>query len=74
MLRISVRELQVFATVARHMSFARAAEELHVSPPAVSMQVAALEATLEVPLFERAGGEFRSRPPASTSSCTRAAC
>ena len=50
-----MRELQVFATVARHMSFARAAEELHLSPPAVSMQVAGLEATLEVPLFERAG-------------------
>jgi Transcriptional regulator len=57
MLRLSFRELQVFATVARHMSFARAAEELHLSPPAVSMQVAGLEATLEVPLFERAGRE-----------------
>ena len=55
MLRLSFRELQVFAAVARHMSFARAAEELHLSPPAVSMQVAGLEATLEVPLFERAG-------------------
>ena len=55
MLRLSFRELQVFATVARHMSFARAAEELHLSPPAVSMQIAGLEATLEVPLFERAG-------------------
>ena len=55
MLHLSVRELQVFAAVARHMSFARAAEELHLSPPAVSMQIARLEATLEVPLFERAG-------------------
>jgi len=55
MLPVSLRQLQVFATVARHLSFARAAEELHLSPPAVSMQVADLEATLEVPLFERAG-------------------
>jgi DNA-binding transcriptional LysR family regulator len=55
MLHLSVRQLQVFATVARHMSFARAAEELHLSPPAVSMQVSDLEKTLDVPLFERTG-------------------
>jgi DNA-binding transcriptional LysR family regulator len=55
MLNVSIRQLQVFATVARHLSFARAAEELHRSPPAVSMQVADLEATLGVPVFERAG-------------------
>ncbi len=55
MLHVSIRQLQIFATVARHLSFARAAEELHLSPPAVSMQVSDLEATLEVPLFERAG-------------------
>ncbi len=55
MLHVSIRQIQVFAAVAHHLSFARAAEELHLSPPAVSMQVGDLEATLEVPLFERAG-------------------
>jgi DNA-binding transcriptional LysR family regulator len=55
MLHVSIRQLQVFAAVAHHLSFARAAEELHLSPPAVSMQVSDLEATLEVPLFERTG-------------------
>ena len=55
MLHVSIRQLQVFATVAGHLSFARAAEELHLSPPAVSMQVSDLESTLGVPLFERAG-------------------
>ena len=55
MLHVSIRQLQIFATVARHLSFARAAEELHLSPPAVSMQVSDLESTLEVPLFERSG-------------------
>jgi DNA-binding transcriptional LysR family regulator len=55
MLHVSIRQLHVFATVARHLSFARASEELHLSPPAVSMQVSDLEATLEVPLFDRAG-------------------
>jgi DNA-binding transcriptional LysR family regulator len=55
MLHVSVRQLQVFAAVARQLSFARAAEELHLSPPAVSMQVSELESVLGVPLFERAG-------------------
>ena len=55
MLHVSIRQLHVFATVARLLSFARAAEELHLSPPAVSMQVGDLEATVGVPLFERAG-------------------
>jgi len=54
-LNVSIRQLRVFVTVARHLSFARAAEELHLSPPAVSMQVSDLEATLDVPLFERTG-------------------
>jgi len=55
MLHTSIRQFQVFATVARHLSFARAAEELHLSPPAVSMQVSDLERTVGVPLFERVG-------------------
>jgi len=55
MLHVSVRQLRVFATVARRLSFARAAEELHLSPPAVSMQVSDLETALDVSLFERAG-------------------
>ena len=55
MLRVSIRQLRVFVTVARHLSFARAAEELHLSPPAVSMQVGELESAIEVPLFERSG-------------------
>jgi DNA-binding transcriptional LysR family regulator len=54
-LNVSFRQLRVFVTVARHLSFARAAEELHLSPPAVSMQVSDLEATVDVPLFERTG-------------------
>ena len=55
MLRLSVRQLEVFAAAARHLSFARAAETLHLSAPAISMQIADLEKTLGVPLFERTG-------------------
>jgi DNA-binding transcriptional LysR family regulator len=55
MLNVSIRQLRIFATVARHLSFARAAEELHLTPPAVSMQVRDLEAALSLPLFDRSG-------------------
>lgn len=55
----SVRQLQVFACVSKHNSFVRAAEELHLTPPAVSMQIKELEAHCEMPLFERAGRSVR---------------
>lgn len=49
------RQLRVFTEVARHLSFARAAESLHLSPPAVTMQIKELESQVGLPLFERAG-------------------
>jgi len=49
------RQLQVFASVARHASFSRAAEELHLTQPAVSMQVRALERAAGLALFEHVG-------------------
>jgi LysR family glycine cleavage system transcriptional activator len=45
--------LKAFEAAARHASFARAAEELGVTPAAVSHQVKALEAWLGAPLFVR---------------------
>ena len=45
--------LVVFETVARRLSFARAAEELHLTPSAVSHQIAKLEQFLGFLLFER---------------------
>lgn len=46
--------LRAFAAAARHLSLTRAAEELHVTPAAVSHQVKGLEAHLGVKLFRRA--------------------
>ncbi|MEO3430598.1 transcriptional regulator GcvA [Pelagibius sp. CAU 1746] len=45
--------LRAFEAGARHLSFTKAAEELHVTPAAVSHQVKALEEHLGYPLFKR---------------------
>ncbi|MBQ0930417.1 LysR family transcriptional regulator [Ideonella sp. 4Y16] len=52
---VTFRQLRVFTEVARHLSFVRAAEALHLTPPAVTMQVKELEAAIELPLFDRQG-------------------
>jgi LysR family glycine cleavage system transcriptional activator len=49
----SLPALRVFAAAGRHLSFTRAADELNVTPAAVSHQVRALEEQLGVSLFER---------------------
>ena len=41
--RATLRQLKVFEAVARRLSFSRAAEELHLTQPAVSLQVKQLE-------------------------------
>jgi len=45
--------LRAFEAAARHLSFARAAEELHVTPAAVSQQIKQLEDYLGLSLFRR---------------------
>ncbi|HTY99020.1 MAG TPA: transcriptional regulator GcvA [Rhodocyclaceae bacterium] len=45
--------LRAFEAAARHLSFKKAAEELHVTPAAVSQQIKALESYLDLPLFRR---------------------
>jgi len=52
---LTLRQLKVFESVARHLNFTRAAEELHLTQPAVSMQIKQLEESLAVPLFEQLG-------------------
>ncbi len=54
-MNVTIRQLKVFEAVARHMGFTRAAEELHLSQPAVSMQVKQLEEHVGLPLFEQVG-------------------
>lgn len=56
---LNLHLLRLFDAVARRASFSRAAEELHVSQPAVSKGVREFEAQLGVPLLERGPGGLR---------------
>lgn len=55
MLHCTLRQLQVFERVSALLSYSRAAEELYMSQPAVSMQIKHLEESVGMPLLERVG-------------------
>ena len=55
MKNVTFRQLRVFSEVARRLSFVRAAEALHLTPPAVTMQVKELEGAVGMALFDRQG-------------------
>lgn len=56
--RITFRQLETFAEVARQQSFTRAAEALHLTQPAVSIQIRQIAETIGLPLFEQNGREI----------------
>lgn len=58
----TLRQLKVFEAVARNLSFSRAAEELHLTQPAVSTQVKKLEEHAGLPLFEQLGKKIHLTP------------
>ncbi|MEQ6916609.1 LysR substrate-binding domain-containing protein [Halomonas aquatica] len=58
----SLNALRAFETTARHLSFVRAAEELHVTPAAVKQLVRKLEESLEIALVERSGRGLKVTP------------
>jgi DNA-binding transcriptional LysR family regulator len=55
MRRTTLRQLEVFAAIARLGSFTRAAEELHLTQPTASMQIKKLTDAVGLPLFEQVG-------------------
>lgn len=67
----TLRQLQVFEAVARLGSFTRAAEELFLAQPTVSMQLKKLADTLGLPLFEQVGIRIQ---PTDTGRELYAAC
>lgn len=62
MLPLSLRQLQVFESVARHLNHSRAAAELYLSQPAVSMQIKQAETAVGLPLFEQVGKKLHLTP------------
>ena len=62
MRNVTLRQIKVFVSVARHLSFTRAARELHLTQPAVSQQVKLLEDEVGLPLFEKIGRQIQLAP------------
>jgi DNA-binding transcriptional LysR family regulator len=59
LLRVSGQQLRCFEAAARLLSVTRAAQELHVTQPTVSVQLRELAATVGEPLFETSGRGIR---------------
>ncbi len=56
--RLTLRQIEVFLAVCRHLSFSRAAEQLALTQPAVSAQVRQLEELVGEPLFDYLGRQL----------------
>ncbi len=56
---MNFQDLRTFLTIAETASFSQAAELLHVTQPAISKRVQALEADLDVTLFDRVGKKIQ---------------
>jgi DNA-binding transcriptional LysR family regulator len=54
-MNMDVRDLQIFLSVARHLNYTRAAEEVNLSQPSVSVRMRELEHDLGAKLFEQLG-------------------
>src|SRR5581483_4838844 len=53
--RLTLRQLEVFVEAARQLNFSRVSETLHLTQPAVSMQIRQLEEAVGMPLFDKVG-------------------
>ena len=53
MKNIILRQINIFIRAAKHLSFTRAAEELHITAPAVSLQMKQMEVAIGLNLFNR---------------------
>jgi len=51
-MHLTLQQLKLFEAVTRNSSYTRAAEELHLTQPAVSIQIKRLEGQAGLPLFE----------------------
>ena len=53
MKNLTLRQMKIFLCAAKHMQFSRAAEELHITAAAVSLQIKEMEIDMGVKLFLR---------------------
>lgn len=53
MKNLTLRQIRIFLSAAKHLSFSKAAEELHITAPAVSLQIKEMELDMGVALFVR---------------------
>ncbi|QCU89916.1 LysR family transcriptional regulator [Thiomicrorhabdus sediminis] len=67
MLNITFNQIRLFATVARHKSFTKAAKELSISQPAVSSQLKKLAESIGDPLIEVVGRKVYLTPIGETT-------
>ncbi len=66
MKNITLRQIRIFLSISKHLSFSRAAEDIKITVPAISLQIKEMESNLGVLLFDRsnrkieltAGGEY----------------
>lgn len=58
-MNLTFRQLRIFEAVAAELSYTKAAKILHLTQPAVSMQIKQLEENVEVPLFETIGRQLQ---------------
>jgi DNA-binding transcriptional LysR family regulator len=60
-------KLRVFRVVADTMNFRRAADELHLTQPAITAQIKTLEEGLGIALFDRIGRDIHLTPAGPTT-------
>lgn len=68
---VTFRQLQIFSTVIRMKSFTKAADELFLAQPTISLQMKKLGEAIGLPLFESSGKEIR---PTDAGQDLYAAC
>lgn len=71
-MHFTLQQLKLFEAVLRNASYTKAAEELHLSQPAVSIQVKRLENQVDMPLFEVVGKKIF--PTAAGNTIYQASC
>src|SRR5947208_3624576 len=59
MIAVTIKQLRLLRAAALRGSFAAAAEECHITPSAVTMQMHQLEAVIGLPVIERNGRRFK---------------